>query len=58
MCVLTSGSVNASEAGVTASLKVARDLYGEGSSQVAQIGQSFAAVGLDGTWEAPEVEGC
>ena len=42
----------------TASLKVARDLFGEGSSQVAQIDQSFAAVGLDGTWEAPEVEGC
>ena len=42
----------------TASLKVARDLFGEGSPQVAQIDQSFAAVGLDGTWEAPEVEGC
>jgi len=42
----------------TASLAVARDLWGEGSSQYAQIDQSFAAVGLDGTWEAPEVEGC
>jgi Zn-dependent metalloprotease len=42
----------------TASLKVARDLWGEGSAQYAQIDQSFAAVGLDGTWEAPEVEGC
>jgi Zn-dependent metalloprotease len=39
-------------------LKVARDLFGERSSQYAQIDQSFAAVGLDGSWVAPEVEGC
>ena len=42
----------------TASLKVARDLFGERSPQYAQIDQSFAAVGLDGSWVAPEVEGC
>jgi bacillolysin/thermolysin len=42
----------------TASLEVARDLFGERSPQYAQIDQSFAAVGLDGSWVAPEVEGC
>ena len=42
----------------TASLEVARDPFGERSPQYAQIDQSFAAVGLDGTWVAPEVEGC
>jgi Zn-dependent metalloprotease len=41
-----------------ASLEVARELFGSDSSEYAGIDDSFAAVGLDGTWVAPEVEGC
>ena len=42
----------------TASLEVARELWGEDSPEYQGTNESFAAVGLDGTWEAPEVEGC
>ena len=42
----------------TASLEVARELWGEDSPEYTGTNESFAAVGLDGTWEAPEVEGC
>ena len=42
----------------TASLEVARELWGEDSPEYEGIDESLAAVGLDGTWEAPEVEGC
>ena len=42
----------------TASLKVAREMFGEDSSEYSGIDDSFAAVGLDGTWVAPDVEGC
>ena len=42
----------------TASLEVARRLWGEDSPEYRGTNESFAAVGLDGTWEAPEVEGC
>ena len=42
----------------TASLAVARRLWGEDSPEYRGTDESFAAVGLDGTWEAPEVEGC
>ena len=42
----------------TASLEVARELWGEDSPEFEGTNESFAAVGLDGTWEAPEVEGC
>ena len=42
----------------TASLEVARELWGEDSPEYQGANESFAAVGLDGTWEAPEVEGC
>jgi Zn-dependent metalloprotease len=42
----------------TASLDVARELWGEDSPEFTGTNESFAAVGLDGTWEAPEVEGC
>jgi len=42
----------------TASLDVARELWGEDSPEFTGTNESFAAVGLDGPWEAPEVEGC
>ena len=42
----------------TASLDVARELWGEDSPEFTGTNESFAAVGLDGRWEAPEVEGC
>ena len=42
----------------TAMLQAARDLYGQGSPDLEGVNDSFAAVGLDGTWEAPEIEGC
>ena len=42
----------------TASLDVARELWGQDSPEYTGTNESFAAVGLDGTWEAPEVEGC
>ena len=36
----------------------ARELWGEDSPEYQGTNESFAAVGLDGTWKAPEVEGC
>ena len=42
----------------TASLEVARELWGEDSPEFTGTNESFAAVGLAGPWEAPEVEGC
>lgn len=42
----------------SAALDVARELYGEDSDQYRGTDDSFAAVGLDGTWEPPEVQGC
>jgi bacillolysin len=41
-----------------ASLEVAREMFGGDSAEYAGIDASFADVGLDGTWEAPEIEGC
>ena len=41
-----------------ASLRAAEDLYGAGSTEQTGVDGAFAVVGLDGTWEAPEVEGC
>jgi Zn-dependent metalloprotease len=41
----------------TAMLESARELYGEGDV-VDGVNRSFADVGLDGSWEAPEQEGC
>jgi Zn-dependent metalloprotease len=41
-----------------ASLDVARELWGVDSPEYKGTNESFAAVGLDGAWEAPEVEGC
>ena len=41
----------------TAMLESARELYGEGDV-VDGVNTSFADVGLDGSWEAPEQEGC
>ena len=37
----------------TASLQAAEDRYGRDSSQYRGVNEAFAAVGLDGTWEAP-----
>jgi hypothetical protein len=31
---------------------------GQVAAEYRGTNESFAAVGLDGTWEAPEVEGC
>ena len=42
----------------TASLDVAHELWGADSPEYQGTDESFAAVGLDGNWEAPEVEGC
>ena len=42
----------------TASLEVARELWGQDSPEYQGTNESFAAVGLDGTWQAPAVEGC
>jgi Zn-dependent metalloprotease len=42
----------------TASLEVAKEQFGEDSPEYRGVNSSFAAVGLDGTWVAPEVEGC
>jgi len=41
----------------TAMLQSAEELYGRGAD-VAGVDAAFAAVGLDGTWHAPEQEGC
>ena len=37
----------------TASLQAAEDRFGRDSSQYRGVNEAFAAVGLDGTWEAP-----
>lgn len=42
----------------SAALEAAAELYGEDSAAYRGVDESFAEVGLDGTWEAPEVEGC
>jgi Zn-dependent metalloprotease len=43
----------------SASLEAAAELgYAENSPEYRGVERSFAEVGLDGTWEAPEVEGC
>jgi len=42
----------------TAALTAARELYGAGGEEERGTNEAFAAVGLDGTWVAPEVEGC
>lgn len=42
----------------TASLDAAREVYGADSPEYRGVNSSFAAVGLDGTWVAPDVEGC
>ena len=41
-----------------ASLDLARELFGQDSPEYEGVDTSFAAVGLDGTWVAPKVEGC
>ena len=41
----------------TAMLESAEELYGRGA-EVDGVDAAFAAVGLDGTWDAPEQEGC
>ena len=42
----------------TAMLESAAELYGGGGAEVRGVDDAFAVVGLDGTWEAPEQEGC
>jgi Zn-dependent metalloprotease len=42
----------------TAMLESAAELYGGGGEEEQGVDDAFAAVGLDGTWEAPEQEGC
>ena len=42
----------------TAMLDSARELYGEDGDEEQGVDEAFATVGLDGTWEAPEQEGC
>jgi len=42
----------------TAALESAVELYGSSGAQVTGVDQAFRGVGLDGTWVAPEVEGC
>jgi Zn-dependent metalloprotease len=42
----------------TAMLDSAAELYGGGGDEVEGVNGAFAAVGLDGSWEAPEQEGC
>ncbi len=42
----------------TAMLESARELYGDEDDVFDGVNQSFADVGLDGSWEAPEQEGC
>lgn len=42
----------------TAALAAATELYGADGPEVADADAAFRAVGLDGTWEAPEIEGC
>jgi bacillolysin len=42
----------------TAMLQAARDLYGQDSTDFKGVNDAFAAVGLDGSWEAPDIEGC
>jgi Zn-dependent metalloprotease len=40
------------------SLEAAEELYGADSPEYRGVDESFAAVGIDGTWEAPEITGC
>jgi hypothetical protein len=42
----------------TAMLQAARDLYGQDSTDFKGVNDAFAAVGLDGSWEAPDIDGC
>jgi thermolysin len=42
----------------SAALEAAEEIYGADSSEYRGVDESFAEVGLDGTWEAPEIEGC
>lgn len=42
----------------SASLAAVRELHGAGSAEERGTDAAFAAVGLDGSWTAPEVEGC
>lgn len=42
----------------SASLEAAEELYGRDSIEYRGVQESFAEVGLDGTWEPPEAEGC
>ena len=42
----------------TAMLESAAELYGGGGDEVDGVNGAFAAVGLDGSWEAPDQEGC
>lgn len=42
----------------SAALEAAEELYGEDTPEYRGVDEAFADVGLDGSWEAPEVEGC
>ena len=42
----------------TAMLESAAELYGPDGPEQQGVDEAFATVGLDGTWEAPEQEGC
>ncbi len=42
----------------SAALEAAEEIYGADSAEYRGVDESFAEVGLDGTWEAPEIEGC
>jgi len=42
----------------TAMLDSARELFGEDGPEQQGVDEAFATVGLDGTWEAPDQEGC
>lgn len=41
-----------------AMLESAAELYGPDGAEVDGVDEAFAVVGLDGTWEAPEQDGC
>jgi aureolysin len=42
----------------TAMLESAAELYGDGGPEEHGVDEAFAVVGLDGTWEAPDQDGC
>jgi Zn-dependent metalloprotease len=42
----------------TAMLESAAELYGADGAEERGVDEAFAVVGLDGSWEAPEQEGC